>query len=84
VLVKAIGREPGRETVFDPNVQLAHLHGGELVPMSRREHHDPADHDLERALARGARIFRCDRCADEVVMVPDETREPRSDSPSGT
>jgi hypothetical protein len=60
-------------TVFDPRLQLAHLHGGELVPMSRREHHDPADHDIERVLARGARVYRCERCADDVIVLPDET-----------
>jgi hypothetical protein len=50
--------------------QLYHLHGGDLVPMSERDHHDPADHDIERALARGARVFRCDRCEEEILLVP--------------
>ncbi len=62
--------------MFDIRVQLAHLHGGELVPMTRREHHDPADHDIERALAKGARLYRCDTCADEVVVLPDEGSAP--------
>jgi hypothetical protein len=62
------------DDMYDVRVQLAHLHGGQLVPMSRREHHGPADHDIERALARGAMVFRCDSCSDEVVVLPDEAR----------
>lgn len=58
--------------MFDLRVQLAHLHGGELVPMVRREHHDPVDHDLDRALAKGAKLYRCERCAEDVLVYPDE------------
>lgn len=56
--------------MFDLQVQLRHLHGGSSEPMVRREHHGPADHDLERVLAKGAQVWRCERCQDEVVVVP--------------
>jgi len=56
--------------MFNLEVQLRHLHGGTSEPMVRREHHGPADHDLERALAKGGQIWRCETCADEVVVIP--------------
>lgn len=63
--------------MFDARViQLQHIHDGERVAMRREEHHSSSDHDLERALARGAQLWRCDRCADEVLVVPDETGAP--------
>ncbi len=65
--------------MFNLEVQLRHLHGGTSEPMVRRDHHDAADHDLERALARGGQIWRCERCQDEVVVVPssgEATAEP--------
>jgi len=62
--------------MFDVRVQLAHLHGGEIVPMVRREPHDPAGTDIERALARGGQVWRCERCADEVVVLPDDDPGP--------
>ena len=36
----------------------------------RLMHHDSADHDPERSWIRGARIFKCDTCSDEVIVVP--------------
>ena len=54
------------------NLQLLHRHGDKgLVPMTE---HTAAAHDPERSLLRGqlrgARIFRCEECADEVLVVP--------------
>ena len=50
---------------------LLHNHGGEYEPMTE---HGVDAHDPERALLRGelrgARIFRCSKCADEVLVVP--------------
>jgi hypothetical protein len=56
--------------MFNLEVQLRHLHGGASEPMVRREHHGPADHDLERVLAKGGEIWRCETCQDEVVVIP--------------
>jgi hypothetical protein len=51
---------------------LLHSHGaGEYEPMTE---HGVDEHDPERALLRGelrgARIFRCTKCADEVLVLP--------------
>ena len=63
--------------MFDARIiQLEHIHEGERVPMARREHHSPDDDDLERALAQGAQLWRCERCADEVLVVPDQSSGP--------
>lgn len=48
---------------------LFHLHGDERVPM--RRHPDPASGDLDRALSRGETVFRCERCAEEIVIAHD-------------
>ena len=58
--------------MYDPSLQLFHLHGGDQVRMERRAHHSPADHDIERALARGAQVWRCPRCEDDVIVYPPE------------
>jgi hypothetical protein len=51
-------------------LRLMHHHGGDdYSPMSQRDH-DSADHDPERSWIRGARIFKCDTCSDEVIVVP--------------
>ena len=54
------------------NFQLLHRHGDDdAVLMSE---HTAESHDSERSLLRGqlrgARIFRCEQCADEVLVVP--------------
>ena len=59
------------------NLQLLHRHGdGGLAPMTE---HGVDTHDPERALLRGelrgARIFRCEECADEVLVVPPGSAE---------
>jgi hypothetical protein len=51
-------------------LRLMHRHGdNDYVPMSERDH-DSADHDPERSWIRGARIFKCDTCSDEVIVIP--------------
>jgi hypothetical protein len=51
-------------------IRLMHNHGnGEYIDMVERDH-DAADHDPERAWLRGARIFKCRTCSEEVVVVP--------------
>lgn len=50
-------------------LRLLHRHGDSgWGEMAQREHR-PADHDVERKLLRGARIFRCDRCNEEIAVV---------------
>lgn len=58
--------------MFDfQTVKLMHRHGGEdYAPMSEGSEHGPVAHDPERSWLKGARIFRCTRCDDEVVVAP--------------
>ena len=61
----------------DMAFRLMHRHGDDYVPMIE---HTAADHDPERSWLRGARIFRCSTCAEEIVMVPPDA-EPGADVP---
>ena len=51
----------------DVSFRLMHRHGDEYVPMID---HGAPEHDPEKSWLRGARIFRCKTCAEEIVMVP--------------
>ena len=62
----------------DMAFRLMHRHGDDYVPMVE---HTSTDHDLERGWLRGARIFRCSTCAEEVVLVPPGV-EPGADATS--
>ena len=63
----------------DVSFRLMHRHGDEYVPMVD---HGPAEHDPEKAWLRGARIFRCKSCSEEIVLIP-QSAEP-GDSSSET
>lgn len=67
--------------MFDyQTVKLLHHHGNdEWVPMAEGSEHDAAAHDPERAWLRGARIFRCTTCEEEIAFVP--AAEPRTEAP---
>ncbi len=54
---------------YQAALTLMHLHGDERHPMTERGHDNAAAHDPERGWRQGARIFRCTRCADEVVVM---------------
>ena len=56
----------------DVSFRLMHRHGNEYVPMVE---HGAPDHDPEKGWVRGARIFRCTSCEEEVVLIP-PTEEP--------
>ena len=52
-------------------IRLEHRHSdGSWSPL-QRSHHDPADHDPERAWAKGE-IYRCSGCDEEVRVVPSD------------
>ena len=54
-------------------LRLLHRHGDTWGEMRQREQ-SAADLDVERAILRGGRIFRCDRCSEEIAVVgPEET-----------
>lgn len=58
-------------------IKLMHRHGNaDWAPYSEGSDHTPASHDMERSwLKRGARIFKCTECADEIMVLP-ETAPP--------
>ena len=65
--------------MFDyATMKLMHPHGEELFPVEEVSRHDAADHDLERTLRPGARIFRCTDCAEEIVVMAPGADEPAS------
>ncbi|HEX5590075.1 MAG TPA: hypothetical protein VFX65_07280 [Candidatus Limnocylindrales bacterium] len=57
-------------TIDFQSFKLVHLHGDERIPMHEGSHHDVAAHDPERSWASGARIFRCTRCDEEILVLP--------------
>ena len=66
--------------MFDfTTVKLMHPHGKDFYPMAETSHHDAAQHDPERSWQRGARIFRCSRCEEEIVVLPPGVEVPESE-----
>ena len=63
--------------MFDPaDVRLMHPHGDEMVAMlevSRQSFHDSSEFDPERDYLRGARIFECPRCKEQVHIADPAT-----------
>jgi hypothetical protein len=55
-------------------VRLLHRHGDEWSEM-RPEHHAPAEHDIERQILKGGRIFRCTSCDAQFRVVGSEEDE---------
>ena len=57
-------------------VRILHHHGdNDWVPMDQMPEHDSAAHDPERAWLRGARIFKCRTC-DEQIAIADPATSP--------
>jgi hypothetical protein len=58
--------------MFDyQTVKLLHRHSdADWIPMTEGSTHDAASHDVERGWLKGARIFRCMRCDEEIAIVP--------------
>jgi hypothetical protein len=56
-------------------LNVMHWHGGDdWVPMNEGEH-GVASHDPERAWLRGARIFKCSSCAEQIAIAPENPRD---------
>jgi hypothetical protein len=51
-------------------IALLHRHGNDWAELKPAEHMTPDDHDLERRLLRGEKLFRCVDCDLEIVAVP--------------
>ncbi len=55
-------------------LELLHRHGNEWAQLQEAEHNSPEDHDIERRLLRGDKLFKCAECDLEILVVPpDET-----------
>ena len=55
-------------------MKVMHWHGGDTwVPMAEAEH-TPASHDPERSWMKGARIFRCSSCEEQIAIAPEQPR----------
>jgi hypothetical protein len=67
--------------MFDyQTIKLLHRHGDDdYAPFAESSEHTSAAHDPERAWLKGAKLFRCTRCEDEVVITVDG--EPSPDHP---
>jgi hypothetical protein len=50
---------------------LLHRHGDDWQEL-RPEHNSPDDHDVERRILRGAKLYRCSECDLEILAVPPE------------
>jgi len=72
--------------MYDYNtVKMLHNHGnGDFAPMVEGNDHTSASHDPERAWLAGAKIFRCTRCDEEVVVNPANEDAPGEEPGQGT
>ena len=53
-------------------VKLLHRHSDEdWVPMQEGVDHDAAAHDPERSWLRGARLFKCTTCDEQIAVLPE-------------
>ena len=55
-------------------LEMLHRHGNDWAVLEESEHTSPDDHDIERRLLRGEKLFKCTECDLEILVVPpDET-----------
>ena len=61
-------------------LRVMHWHGGnDWMPMSEGSGHTSASLDPERAWLKGARIFRCTQCEEEIAIAPDDPTDQGED-----
>jgi hypothetical protein len=58
-------------------LKLLHRHGTDWVELEPHQPHDPASVDIERTWGRGARIFKCTKCDEEVAVLPPDSEDAR-------
>ncbi|MEP6469546.1 MAG: hypothetical protein ABJC24_07220 [Chloroflexota bacterium] len=56
-------------------VELLHRHGNDWTPLRQAPHSTPDDHDIERRMLRGEKLFRCEECDLEIMVVPPDEDE---------
>lgn len=54
------------------STQLLHRHDNDWTPLEEVDH-SSVDHDLERRLLRGDRLFKCTECDLEILVVPPDS-----------
>jgi hypothetical protein len=60
--------------------RVMHWHGGDdWEPMTEGEH-SVTSHDPERAWMRGARIFKCSSCSEQIAIAPDKNARDEADA----
>lgn len=66
--------------MFDySTVKLLHRHGDDTwAPFAESGDHTSVAHDPERSWLKGAKLFKCTRCEDEIMAVP--AAEPSGES----
>jgi hypothetical protein len=57
------------------SLEMLHRHGNDWTPLHEAEHATPDDHDVERRLLRGEKLFRCEECELEILVVPPDAGE---------
>jgi hypothetical protein len=60
------------------SLELLHRHGDGWAPL-RPADHTPEDHDIERRLLRGEKLYRCDECDLDILVVPPDSAENQSE-----
>jgi hypothetical protein len=55
-------------------LQILHRHGNDWTPLHQADH-SPDDHDVERRLLRGEKLYRCEECELEILVVPPDGNE---------
>ncbi len=64
-------------------IRLLHRHGnGEYAAMAERSEHSASAQDPERQWMKGARIFACTTCSDEIVVQPTAQTNGEAPDPS--
>lgn len=53
---------------------LLHRHGNDWMPLEPADH-SSVDHDVERRLLKGDRLFKCAECDLEILLVPPDASE---------
>lgn len=57
------------------SAQLLHRHGDDWEPLQPVADHTSVDHDVERRLLRGDKLFRCAECDLEILVAPPDAGE---------
>ena len=56
-------------------LEMLHRHGDDWAPLKPEEHSTPSDHDVERRLLRGDKLYKCTECDLEILVVPPDEGE---------